>query len=401
MKKVFIMAHSMEIGGAEKALLGLLENIDYEKYCVDLFLLRRNGELLKYLPKEVRLLPLQKKYAAMGVPIKDVLRAGEIRVVYDRLKGKYAAKKYVKKMHLSGDNNNVTNIYSHKFTVAHMPEISNVEYDLAVSFMSPHYYVAQKIRAKKKAAWIHTDYSQYETDVESELKMWDQYDHIVSISEDTTESFLKIFPEVKNKICKMENIVPVNYIQELVNEFSVEHDMPHWEGTNILSIGRFVYPKNFDNIPDICKLMIEEGKKIRWYIIGFGGDEHLIREKIKISGMDEVVIILGKKSNPYPYINACDIYIQPSRYEGKSIAVREAQMLGRPVVITDYPSAKSQVQNGEDGVIVPIENQKCANAICRVLEDQQLRQRLHKKTICGDYACKQEIEEFYKLLEDM
>ena len=360
--------------------------------------MRRNGELLKYLPREVRLLPSQKKYAAMGIPMKDVLKAGEFRVAYDRLKGKYAAKKYVERAHLSGDNN-VANIYSHKFTVLHMPEISNEKYDLAVSFMSPHYYVAQKINARRKAAWIHTDYSQYETDVESELNMWDQYDHIVSISEDTTESFLNIFPELKNKIFKMENIVPVKYIQELVNEFSVEHEMPSWEGTNVLSIGRFVYPKNFDNTPDICKMIIKEGKKIRWYIIGFGGDEQLIREKIKNAGMEESVIILGKKSNPYPYINACDIYIQPSRYEGKSIAVREAQMLGRPVVITDYPSAQSQVQDGEDGVIIPMDNQKCAEAICRVLEDEQLRQRLHQNTMCRDYACRKEIEIFYKLLE--
>ena len=197
----------------------------------------------------------------------------------------------------------------------------------------------------------------------------------------------------------MENIVPVKYIQELVNEFSVEHEMPSWEGTNVLSIGRFVYPKNFDNTPDICKMIIKEGKKIRWYIIGFGGDEQLIREKIKNAGMEESVIILGKKSNPYPYINACDIYIQPSRYEGKSIAVREAQMLGRPVVITDYPSAQSQVQDGEDGVIIPMDNQKCAEAICRVLEDEQLRQRLHQNTMCRDYACRKEIEIFYKLLE--
>lgn len=400
MKKIFIIAHSMEIGGAEKALLGLLENIDYRNYSVDLFLLRRDGELLEYLPREVRLLPSQKKYAAMGIPMKDVLKAGEFRVAYDRLKGKYAAKKYVERLHLSGDNN-VANIYSHKFTVAHMPEISNVEYDLAVSFMSPHYYVAQKVRARKKAAWIHTDYFKYKTDVESELEMWDQYDHIVSIAEATTESFLKVFPELNNKICKMENIVPAKYIQELVNEFTVEHDMPSWEGNNILSVGRFVYQKNFDNIPEICKRIIEEGKKIRWYIIGFGGDEQLIREKIKNARMEEYVIILGKKSNPYPYINACDVYIQPSRYEGKSIAVREAQMLGRPVVITDYPSAQSQVQDGEDGVIVPMDNQKCAEAICRVLEDQQLRQHLHQNTISRDYACRKEIQEFYKLLEDI
>lgn len=68
---------------------------------------------------------------------------------------------------------------------------------------------------------------------------------------------------------------------------------------------------------------------------------------------------LGKNLNPYPYICRCDLYVQPSRYEGKCVSVKEAQMLRKPVVITNYATANSQVENGVDGIIVTMDNEKC------------------------------------------
>lgn len=120
-------------------------------------------------------------------------------------------------------------------------------------------------------------------------------------------------------------------------------------GIKLLSIGRFCTAKNFDNIPNICHRLCEKGLDVYWYIIGFGSEEGLIKRKIKENRMEERVILLGKKDNPYPYIKHCDLYVQPSRFEGKCVSVREAQMLGKPVVITDYPTAKSQLKNGIDG----------------------------------------------------
>src|SRR5699024_1884006 len=116
--------------------------------------------------------------------------------------------------------------------------------------------------------------------------------------------------------------------------------------------------------------------QIRWYLIGYGGDEVMIREKIRETGMENHVIILGKKSNPYPYMAACDVYVQPSRYEGKCVAVQEAQALGKPVIITAYPTAASQLRDGVDGVIVPQDNEGCAAGIAEVLKKPQTLERL-------------------------
>lgn len=391
------MAHSLEIGGAEKSLLGLLESLNIKKYYVDLFLLRHDGELMSYIPKGVNLLPCNKKYASLGIPIKSVIKQGNIGVAMGRLNGKYRAKKRIAALSLPTDNN-VYNEYSHKYTVHMLPSINDEKYDLAISFMSPHYFVAKKVKAKKRIAWIHTDYSTFSVDRESELQMWNEYDYIASISEQVTKSFLKTFPELSNKIVLIPNIIPEKLMKVQSNAFSVDSEMPCVGSVRMLSIGRFCNAKNFDNVPEICRLIRDKGMDVKWYLIGYGGDEVLIRRKIAENGMQDHVIVLGKKENPYPYIAACDLYVQPSRYEGKCVSVIEAQILNKPVVITNYATSSSQLQDGYDGVIVPIDNQECAEGIRRVLNDANLREQLINNTMKVDYTNSHAVSKIYEIL---
>ena len=136
------------------------------------------------------------------------------------------------------------------------------------------------------------------------------------------------------------------------------------------------YPKNFESIPEICKYLRKDGYDIKWYIIGSGESHDLILYNINKFEMDEVVILLGQKTNPYPYIKNCDIYIQPSRYEGKAITVLEAQVLEKPVIITNYKTANSQLKNYENGFIVELEPKKCAKGIEKIIDDDKLRKKV-------------------------
>ena len=395
MKKILIFSHAMELGGAERALLGLLEAIDTTKYSVDLFLMRHQGELMKYIPDNVNLLPENKKYSCLAIPMKEVIRQRQFGVAFGRIRGLFAARKRVKQLKL-GDND-VALEYSHKYTLRYMPQVSKEEYDLAISFLTPHYFVADKVRAKKKIAWIHTDYAFVEVDRQSQLKMWERYDNIISISDDVTKSFVKTFPSLKEKIVMIENIMPMKYMQELANAFSAEKEMPQ-NSVSLLTIGRFSPQKKMDEIPQICKRIRESGIDAKWYLIGFGGDEALIRQKIAEAGAEDFVIILGKKENPYPYIKACDIYVQPSRYEGKSVAVREAQILGKPVIITNYATAASQLKDGVDGVIVPMDIDACADGIIKVIKDKRLQETLIENTKKTDYTNASEINKLYSIV---
>lgn len=166
----------------------------------------------------------------------------------------------------------------------------------------------------------------------------------------------------------------------------------------LLSIGRFCEAKNYNNVPDITRRIIKSGCNIKWYIIGFGGDEALIRQKIAEAGMQDHVIILGKKENPYPYIKDCDIYVQPSRYEGKSVTVREAQMLCKPVVVTNYPTASSQINDGVDGVIVPMDNEGCAKGLAEFILDTEKQNKIIDYLKTHDYGNESEVNKIYDIL---
>lgn len=398
-KRVLIVSHALELGGAERSLIGLLDAIDPEQYDVDLFLLRHEGELMPAVPGYVHLLSEIPAYTVLARPMKDTLREGHLLLTGARLAGKIAASSYTK-AHKYTDNG-VALEYSHKFTCPFLPAIQKgTEYDLAISFLTPHYFVARKVQAKKKIAWIHTDYSSVKINATSELAMWDSYDHIVSISEAVKSSFLETFPSLGKKLILIENILPTTLIKTKSRELMTEKEMPSDGCIHLLSVGRYCTAKNFDNVPDICARLLEHGLNVKWYIIGFGGDEVLIRRKIAEFHMEDHVILLGKKENPYPYIKTCDLYVQPSRYEGKAVTVREAQMLGKPVVITRYATSDSQLEDGVDGVIVPMDNEGCAAGIAALLKNPEEMKRLSKNCEARDYSNSQEVKKLYKLMED-
>ena len=385
----------MEIGGAESALIGMLQTIDYTRYDVDLFLHAHRGEMMQFIPKEVNLLPELKVYAHIECSMKQALLDGCWGVLYGRLKARWLFRNYLRRKGL------LESAASFQYIADCVsPFLSGLqqygEYDLAISFMAPHNYVIDKVLAKKKICWIHTDYTRININVEQELPVWDGYDHVMSISPDVTRTFLQVFPSLRNKIVEMENILSASFISKRAEEFDASVELKG-DSVKILSIGRFCEAKNYDNVPDICRRIREQGIDFRWYLIGYG-DDSLIRQRIHEAGMEDYVIILGKRSNPYPYIKACDIYAQPSRYEGKSVTVREAQMLCKPVVVTNYTTAPSQIQDGIDGRIVPMDNEGCAKGIADFIHDKDLRHRVVNYLQMHDYGNEKEIEKLYKLI---
>lgn len=396
MKHILIFSHALELGGAERALIGLLHALDYNRVEVDLFLMRHSGEMMADLPPQVHLLPELPQYASLAVPIKQTIQKGQLGIALGRLAGKAAAKR--RDRQLGYDSGSSVGLeYSHKYTRRFMPAVGRREYDLAVSFLTPHYFVAEKVRAKKKIAWIHTDYSRIRIDRESELRMWDRYDHIGSISDTVSECFCRVFPELRQKLAKIENILPAAVIRKSALA-DCPADMPDDGSLRILSVGRYCEAKNFDNVPDICRQILETGLDVKWYIIGFGGMESLIRSKIAEARMSDRVILLGKRSDPYPYIAHCDLYAQPSRFEGNSVTVREAQILRKPVVITRYATSASQLREGIDGVIVPMDNAGCAAGIAELLRDPEKRAQLSEACRRGDYANTMQAEKLLELL---
>lgn len=394
---ILIFSQAMELGGVERSLLGSLDSIDYDRYDVDLFLMRHNGELMSYLNPKAKLLPEIPQYASLAVPMASLIKSGQFGVLCGRLQGKFAAQRF-DKQHLNDKPSVAALTYSHKYTLRSMPQISDKTYDLAISFLTPHYFARERVKAKKYAAWIHTDYTALSFDRDTELAMWGKYDAICSVSEQASKSFQTAFPELAGKVQTIENVLPRELICRQAEESQT--DMPSDGSIVLLSVGRFCDAKNFDNVPDICRHIVADDLDVKWYLIGYGGDELLIRQKIAEAGMEKRVIILGKKENPYPYMRTCNLYVQPSRYEGKAVTVREAQLLGKPVVITNYATSGSQLEDGVDGVIVPMDNAGCAAGIAALLRDPARMQQLSENCAKRDYTNSAEAEKIYALMED-
>lgn len=398
MKKILIIHSNMELGGAESSLLGLLNSVDYSKISVDLFLYEQKGELFSVIPKEVNIIQEIPQYRAMVSPIAEAFRKGYFGIAFARLRSKIICAINNKRYHYK-DYCYIVKQRSHFYCLPYLPQLPG-EYDLAIGFIDPHFILAQKVQAKVKAAWFHTDFSRIDIDYKLENVMWNCCDYIVNVSEKCKAEFNKKHPALGKKSIVIENILAENLLIKQACAEDVSDELLDDNSIKILSVGRFSHAKNFDNVPYICKHIIEAGINCKWYLIGFGGEEPLIREKIKEAGMQERVILLGKKENPYPYLKACDIYIQPSRYEGKCVAVREAQILHKPVVITNYATACSQLRDGYDGVIVPMDNKECARGIIRVIRDEDLQKKLIENTKHVDYTNASEIEKIYQLMDD-
>lgn len=401
-KRLFINIHYLEIGGAERALLGLLSALDPDKVDIDLFVNQHTGEFMSLIPNSVNILPEVPEYTCIERPIKNIVKEGYIGMALRRMWAKYKHKQYLKTL-ITEERKHDSSIFLYVANAVEdaLPSLEHLgEYDFAISFLEPHNIVLKKVKAKKKICWIHTDYSAIQVNVVQELKVWKQYDYIASISEEVTTAFLKSFPFLKDKIVLIENILSAAFVREQAILQNTVNEIEQEKGViKLCSIGRFSYPKNFDNIPYICKKIVEQGVKVKWFIIGYGGDEELIKERIREHGMEKYVILLGKKENPYPYIKACDIYVQPSRYEGKAVTVREAQILCKPVVITDYPTAKSQVDNGVDGLIIPLDNDLAAKSIAKFVINKNMQQEFIEYMNTHDYGNENEVEKIYALIE--
>lgn len=456
--KILIAMHYMELGGAEAALLGLLQSVDPKRADVDVFIYAHRGELMPYVKGEGRdcelselselsakltelngesrkkwnLLPEVAEYTMLERPISELVKKGYWRLALARLWGRWEDMRY-KKYNVKGLESNAHVTFQQHRTVKCLPMINpDVEYDLAISFLTPHYIVLDKVRAKKKLGWIHTDYTNVFINREMEQKMWERLDVISSISSDVTEKFCEVFPSLKDRIIDIENILSPGFIRKRSQE-----SCPIFEqdsALKLLTIGRYSKAKKMEDIPYLCRRLVDallvEGKlngvegelngvemelrgvegelrevergvrDIKWYIIGYGSAEieQQVRDEIRKEGMEEHVILLGKQANPYPYIRCCDVYVQPSRYEGKSITVREAQILCKPVIVTHYPTAPSQV-NGKDGVIVPLEREACADEMIKVLKDKELLAQLEEYLKCHDYGNENEIERIYRIAQ--
>lgn len=392
--RIFINMTYMELGGAERALLGLLNAFDTERVDVDLFINQHTGEFMKLIPEKINLLPENKKYSLIRKPLSLLFKKGEIRLALSRLWARHEFFRDVSRRHIEGCFNH----YAMNRIIKHLPSLYYLgEYDLALSFIDPSHIIHEKVLAKKRVEWLHTDFSVFNMDERCMASTWGRDDYIAAVSHDMAERFKAKYPQYASKVIVIENILsPETIRKEADSGFAVEMENCG-DSLKILTIGRICYAKYFERIPDIAVVLNQGGLKFKWFIVGPGNSSGIMQRAIDL-GVDHLIHFVGKKDNPYPYIKACDLYVQPSRREGKSVTVREAQILCKPVIITCYPTSGSQVKDGFDGVICGMDNESVAHAIVDLAQDRGKQKRIIDYLCSHDYGNEAEVEKIYRLV---
>lgn len=383
--------NNMHCGGAEKALVSLLQSLDYSKYEVDLFLFKNEGILLKQLPKEVTILPQPENYTYFDMSLKKAiienLKKGNLKVVWYRILAGIVYKtekiKTVKEQ----------KVWAYLKKV--LPSLAKT-YDVAIGYLekTPHYFCIDKVQASKKIGFIHNDYKMLQLDKKIDYPYFLKSDYIVTISEVCQAILKEVFPDFASKIKLMHNISLPETIKKLSNQTTELSDAYF----SIVSIGRLQEQKGFDTAIQACKILVDSGLNVKWYIIGEGGQRGYLETLIKANQLESHFILLGLKENPYPYVRMATVYAQPSRFEGKSIAIDEAKILHKPILVTNFPSAGDQIENGKTGVIVGMDPQAIASGIAHLLLNEEFTNSLVKNLQKETLGNQSEIEMFYSLV---
>ena len=392
MKKLLFVIPTMRMGGAEKALVSLLKSLDPGQVEIDLFLFEQGGILQEQIPSWVRILPEDLVTRAMTLEFrlywKDLLRQWKLGAASARLWMKMQPS-IRKRLHLKAK----ANWCIAKRYIRHLEP----EYDVAIGFLegTADFYVIEKVTAKKKIGWIHSDFTGRRL-LESERFLYKKYDYLATISEICRQAFISVLPEVGARISVIQNITCANDVRAASAAPMDEvwdRSIPH-----LLTVGRLEHQKGIDIAAKVSLILNARGLRHKWHVFGAGSMESQIETFIHENHLENTFSLDGQKKNPYPFMRRADIIVQPSRLEGKSMVLDEAKILGKAIVTTNYPSVADQIIDGETGVVTEMTPESVADGIERVLTDAVLRKQLEINCISSINDSEQALQAFYRLI---
>ncbi|WP_302537583.1 glycosyltransferase [Clostridium saudiense] len=368
MKKLLFMCINMNIGGTEKALLTMLNEIDDSKYDITLLMLEEYGGFLNEIPSFVKV-----KYVDEYKSIKPFVNEPPKILIKRLIKNKayLTGLSTLLNYSISKITKNIS--YYYKYILKNIKGIDE-EYDLAVAYAGPMdfitYFVLNKIKAKKKVQWIHFDINKIGFNRKFAKRNYKKFDKIFVVSEEGKEKLINLIPALNNKVEAFFNIISCNLIENMSKNEKSFDDL--FDGVRILTVGRLSKEKGQELTINVLARLKNEGYKVRWYCIGDGPEKYNYRNRIKRLDIENDYILLGSKLNPYPFMKDCDIYVQPSKHEGYCITLGEARCFDNPIVTTNFTGANEQIKNEVTGLVCDISEQGIYQAIKRLLDNKEL-----------------------------
>lgn len=367
-KNIIFMIINMNVGGTEKALLNMISEIPKDKYSITILMLEKYGGFFNSIPREVHI-----KYFEEYEEIKGILNEPPHIIFLNLLKeGKIIRGSRIMLLHLLTKFIKDRSLFF-KYILREYPVVED-EYDIAVAYAGPmdfiSYVVINKIKAKKKFQWVHFDVTKITFNQIFSDKLYKKFDHIFVVSNEAKYKLLSIIPSIKKKTEVCPNIVSAKLIQNEAKEGKRFND--NFFGIRILTVGRLTNEKGQDLAIKVLARLINEGYKVKWYCVGEGGARKEYEKLIAEYGLERDFILLGELTNPYGYMETCDIYVQPSRYEGFCITLAEAKCLHKAIVTTNFTGAKEQIKNRETGMIVNISENDIYEGVKSLIDNRSL-----------------------------
>ena len=390
MKKILFVIYALNNGGAERSLVNLLTEIDFTKYEVDLLLFAREGMFLVQVPDSVNIVQGPKVLEALYTQKKEQKNI------------KFEVYKYMATIvsHICEKGLQAQNAYRWiKFYSKITPKLKK-KYDLAIAYISRDimYYVDEKVNADKKMVFIHNDYRAAGHPKKYDTPYFERMNTLATISDTCTEVLREEFPSMKNKIVNVPNIVSSKVIRKRA-ENNVPIEFENEKVLKIVSIGRLNEQKGFDWAIHAAKILKDQGIKFKWLIIGNGELQGTLNKLIESTDTGKYTYLIGPRENPYIYMKSADIVVQSSRWEGKSVVLDEAKIIGTPIVTTNYPTANDQILDEEEGLIVAMNPEGIADGVKRLVEDKKLYEHIHTYLVNHEYGNSNEIEKYYELFD--
>lgn len=390
MTRILFIILDLRCGGAERSLINLLTVLPPERYDVDLLLFRKEGDFLPLVPENVHILETPEALARLYGPLR---RSG--RLLPTRLAGTLAGRLLDGRARKGRMMVRWKHFYGR--AIADLPG----HYDVAAAYLEGEsaYYLCDHVQAGRKIAWIHNDYDRLGLRAEDEIAYFRRLDALVTVSDTCRDVLAEAFPELRGRIHLLGNITSAEAVRRQADG-PMPADM-HGDRFTILSVGRLQEAKGFDMAIDAAAMLKAKGIDFEWLILGKGDLRRALEERIARRGVQEQVKLLGVRANPYVYMKHADLLVQSSRFEGKSIAVDEAKMIGLPVLLTRYSTARDQVDDGKDGWIVDMDAASIAEGIERAVRDPARLKAVRDDQLAHDYDNVSELAGYEALFDGL
>ena len=391
-KKILFVIPNLGAGGAEKSLVNLLHELNYAQYEIHLFMMAKTGLFISHLPKEVIILPESPAYQIFSkrfpVALITFLIQGKFKLFWNKIRFTFFNRTIKNRILAEQKNWKFLKYFFDSF-----PQ----KYDVAIGYLekNANYIVADCVKADKKIGYIHNDYQTMGMFPKYDNRLFKDLQYIISVSPNCVTTLQNVFPQFNQKFKLIENISS----KKIIHQLSMDDTAVHLKMNSIISIGRLSAQKNFALAIDAAELLVNRGYDFEWNIIGEGDERQHLEKLIAGKKLTSIVKLLGLKENPYPYIANSLLYLQPSKFEGKSIAIDEAKILQKPIVATDFPTVYDQITHNETGLISEMNPTALANHIERLLIDENLRNKFAENLSKEHWGTEHEIEKLYQLIE--